>query len=269
MGWNCFLGTMRSCQYPQSVCDKFNAFTTTILVLVSAVQKLCRSSHIKEGVALYRLAVTREVTTFFFAVQPAGSPEQSPLPHFKRACACKCKSKQRVGTAEQMHLTSFKNAVEDLQNLTHPSTANTDAIQNHEHETNKTGPRIPWLSLFVESIVVVTCTAGDAVVQRQSYATVDNDLSVEGWNNTSNEERVGYKKIDCVEDLGPDCLYCEPRVPVLFVACWNGNLGCVSAVVDGEVDLEAEFNGWTAAAVARATGHEECAALIESKMTKH
>eukprot|EP00300_Choanocystis_sp_HF-7_P042383 c9144_g1_i1.p1 GENE.c9144_g1_i1~~c9144_g1_i1.p1 ORF type:complete len:971 (+),score=219.31 c9144_g1_i1:89-3001(+) len=41
-------------KYPKTTCAAFNEFTTTILVLVSAIQKLCRSSHIEEGVALFR-----------------------------------------------------------------------------------------------------------------------------------------------------------------------------------------------------------------------
>ena len=41
-------------KFPQQVCERHNKFSTTILVLVSAVQKLCRTMFVDERVPLYR-----------------------------------------------------------------------------------------------------------------------------------------------------------------------------------------------------------------------
>eukprot|EP00300_Choanocystis_sp_HF-7_P008631 c16014_g1_i3.p1 GENE.c16014_g1_i3~~c16014_g1_i3.p1 ORF type:complete len:739 (-),score=116.90 c16014_g1_i3:77-2293(-) len=91
------------------------------------------------------------------------------------------------------------------------------------------------------------------------------DLSAEGWSRKSQEEQVRYKKIDQVEDLGPDGFYyCHPAPRPLLMACWKGHVGCVAALLDGGVDVSAAFYGWTAAAIARARGHQGCVALLHS-----
>ena len=41
-------------KFPQKVCEQHNKFSTTILVLVSAVQKLCRAMFVDELTPLYR-----------------------------------------------------------------------------------------------------------------------------------------------------------------------------------------------------------------------
>eukprot|EP00300_Choanocystis_sp_HF-7_P020672 c20649_g1_i2.p1 GENE.c20649_g1_i2~~c20649_g1_i2.p1 ORF type:complete len:456 (+),score=94.41 c20649_g1_i2:207-1574(+) len=123
--------------------------------------------------------------------------------------------------------------------------------------------------------VMTFCASCDVTQEEVAFGNwyhlpgTTSDLSVEGWSQTPPEEQANYKKVDRVEDLGPDaCLYCHPTTRPLMIAAWKGNLECVTALADGGADLETEFYGWTAAGIARATGHEECAAVMESYRDK-